>query len=441
MKRIVFFSMLSVSALILAACGGGGATSAPQVSPPASAPSTPVPVQNSVPVVVDDGPLINGKALGTVNVAYVSVKVCAPGSVSACVTVDHVMVDTGSTGLRLLASALGNDVALPATVAGNQQAVTECARFAVGYTWGAVRRADVRLAGEAALNIPVQIISDPSLAAAPADCSSTGGPMNDVPNLAANGILGIGNAVADCGRATCPATGAPVTYYTCSGASCTGVPMPADQQVRNPVAAFATDNNGSVLQLPAIDAGGAVNVNGTLVFGIGTQSDNALGKATVLTLDPDDYTFVTVFQGRTYVGFIDSGSNFNTFADSGIPQCADQPGFYCPPETLSLTATNTGLDGQSGQVDFKVADVDSLAVALPDGNAANDVAVVNPGSSTLNDRSFDWGLPFFYGRSVFTAIEGRLAAGTVGPWVGYAPLAGPTMTIQPVSASSSTAIR
>lgn len=437
MKRILVISALSFSALILAACGGGGGASAPQVSPPDSGASAPAAVQNSIPVVVDDGPMVNGQPLGAVNVAYVSVKVCAPGSASACVTVDHVMVDTGSSGLRLLASAVGNSVALPTAVTSDQQPLAECTRFAVGYTWGAVRRADVRLGGEAALNIPVQIISDPSVAAAPTDCSSAGDPMNDVPSLAANGILGIGHAVADCGRGSCAATGGPVTYYTCSGAACTGVALPSDQQVRNPVAAFAADNNGSLLQLPAIDAGGAINVNGTLVFGIGTQPDNALGTATVLTLEPNSFTFVTTFQGQRYVGFIDSGSNFDAFTDSSIPLCTDAAGFYCPASTLNLTAINTGFNGQSVAVDFSVANFESLATALPDGNAANDVAVTSHGGTTLNDGTFDWGLPFFYGRSVYTAIEGRMAAGTVGPWVGFEPLTRPTMTIEPVSAASS----
>jgi hypothetical protein len=34
-------------------------------------------------------------------------------------------------------------------------------------------------------------------------------------------------------------------------------------------------------------------------------------------------------------------------------------------------------------------------------------------------RSFDFGLPFFYGRSVFTAIQGRSAGGFTGPYFAY----------------------
>ena len=33
-----------------------------------------------------------------------------------------------------------------------------------------------------------------------------------------------------------------------------------------------------------------------------------------------------------------------------------------------------------------------------------------------NAGSFDWGLPFFYGRAVFTAIEGQSTPGGAGPY-------------------------
>src|SRR5207248_2177278 len=45
---------------------------------------------------VDAGPA------GGVNTAFVSVQVCVPGT-TTCQTIDHVEVDTGSIGLRILA--------------------------------------------------------------------------------------------------------------------------------------------------------------------------------------------------------------------------------------------------------------------------------------------------------------------------------------------------
>ena len=49
----------------------------------------------------------------------------------------------------------------------------ECLVFGSGYTWGAVRSADVKLAGEVASSLPVQIIADPSVPATPPTATGT----------------------------------------------------------------------------------------------------------------------------------------------------------------------------------------------------------------------------------------------------------------------------
>jgi hypothetical protein len=44
----------------------------------------------------------------------------------------------------------------------------------------------------------------------------------------------------------------------------------------------------------------------------------------------------------------------------------------------------------------------------------------NAGISSLQlPASFDWGLAFFYGRNVFTAIEGAATPGGIGPCFAY----------------------
>src|SRR5664279_5010150 len=53
-------------------------------------------VNNVLPIVVDLGPLNN-----YANGSFATVTVCTPGT-STCQTIDHVLVDTGSIGLRLL---------------------------------------------------------------------------------------------------------------------------------------------------------------------------------------------------------------------------------------------------------------------------------------------------------------------------------------------------
>jgi hypothetical protein len=42
-----------------------------------------------------------------------------------------------------------------------------------------------------------------------------------------------------------------------------------------------------------------------------------------------------------------------------------------------------------------------------------------PNLAGPNTGSFDFGLPFFFGRNVFTAIEGKSTSGGPGPYVAY----------------------
>ena len=78
----------------LAACGGENGSSGDGGS------SIGAPGPNVQPIVVDPGP-----AGDYVNGSFTSVTVCVPGTTS-CQTIDGVLVDTGSSGLRILSSAL-----------------------------------------------------------------------------------------------------------------------------------------------------------------------------------------------------------------------------------------------------------------------------------------------------------------------------------------------
>src|SRR5487761_1104451 len=87
----ILILLLALGALGLAACGGSSSSSSN---------NTPT-INNVQPITVNSGPA-NNYADG----AFTSVKVCAPGSSSTCQTITGVLVDTGSSGLRLLASVL-----------------------------------------------------------------------------------------------------------------------------------------------------------------------------------------------------------------------------------------------------------------------------------------------------------------------------------------------
>jgi hypothetical protein len=199
-----------------------------------------------------------------------------------------------------------------------------------------------------------------------------------------------------------------------------------NQQLRNPVSMFTTDNNGVIIQLPVVADGGQTSTSGSLVFGIGTESNNGLGSAVVLPIDTNINDaafggFTTVFNGKSFPGstavlnssFIDSGSNAIVFLDpptSGIKECTIDTGFYCPPSTLSLSAVNQAIGGASRGVAFKVANAETLFTnnggsnfAFSDLGAPAASGVTTP---QVTDGFFDWGLPFFFGRNVYTAIQG-----------------------------------
>ena len=58
-----------------------------------------------------------------------------------------------------------------------------------------------------------------------------------------------------------------------------------------------------ILQLPAIDATGAASATGYLVFGIGTENNNALNGAGIYTVDGSG-NFSTTFGGSVLSGFV-----------------------------------------------------------------------------------------------------------------------------------------
>jgi Protein of unknown function (DUF3443) len=360
---------------------------------------------NVQPITAGGGPA------GIPNGLFTNVVVCVPGS-SNCTTVGGILVDTGSTGLRILSSALPSGFSLPQQTSGNG-VTAECFQFVDGFTWGPVHMADVQLANEKANSLAVQIIAEPSLSAIPPACAHTGRPQQTLQALGANGILGVGIFPQDCGPACAAAgSGNPGLYWACSGSNCRPTAQALAQQLQQPVSLFSGDNNGVAIQLPSIPATGASTVNGSLIFGIGTQSNNGLGSATVLTLN-NSGDFTTIFKGQSIgSSFIDSGSNALFFLDpasTGLPACL-QGHFYCPAGTQSFSATNMGTNGASTPVNFSVA------------NAQTEFSTQNflfDDIAGPNARNFDWGVPFFYGRTVFTAIAGSNTPAGAGPYVAY----------------------
>ena len=399
-------------------------------------------VNNVLPIVVDSGP----PGVSYVNGAFVNVTVCPPGT-STCQTIDHVLVDTGSIGLRLFAQgAAGGELsptAFPLQTDSSGNPIAQCNQFIDGFTWGSVSLSTIQMAGETAstvpnatvAGVPIQIIGDPRVPAVPASCT---GMTNEstVSSFGANGILGIGTFQQDCGSRCVSNSPIPTVYYSCASGTCNPTLQGLPQQVTNPVWVLLQDNNGTVVQLaPNLPSGGAATWSGSLIFGIGTQTNNGLGSATVFDVDSNG-NFDTAFNGQTNsCSFIDSGSNAYFFPSSGYPglvACTGAiSGFYCPtingqPTLLSsLQATNQSNvnTAQTGIVSFNVGNANTLFSNNNGNNTAfSELGGPNSAPSGCNG-SFDWGLSFFYGKpnGVFTAIEQQPVTGTsyIGPFWAY----------------------
>lgn len=375
---------------LLAACGGGDDGG----GPPSSADTVPVSIGMSNTCV-------------TINELCTSVTICQPGT-GNCQTVSDVLVDIGSVGLRVFGSVLSTP--LSQTVDAQGRAVGECAFFADGSAmWGGVQMADVVLGGGPPVRVPIQVI-----AATFGGQSASSNPCNDTvdanPNDAnLNGILGIGLFRQDCGPACAPGTGDSnnTLYFSCGSNSCAGTVVPLADQVQHPVWLLPSGNNGVVISLPNVPASGAPSVTGSLILGI----DSAAANTPPANVVPARNGFVTtVYKGRTFAqSIIDSGSNGLFFPDAGLPACpAPLNGFYCPPNALNLSATITGINAIT--VPFQVANTQSL---VGTGNAAFN----NLGGEF---STFDWGLPFFLGRTVFVGIEGQPSSlGISGPYFAF----------------------
>ncbi|KXW55294.1 DUF3443 domain-containing protein [Ferrovum sp. PN-J185] len=392
------FTIIFVALLNACGGGGGGGGSTTSVTPTSVSLTNPASGNNVANITVSSQPQSSGLP-NNVNIPMVSVTVCQPGSNTQCQTIDNVLVDSGSYGLRIFSNQITNFT--PSFLQSGSSTVTECVQFADGYTYGPIANLDVAIAGEKASNIPVNIMASPSFTSTPSGCSTGLQSLQSPTSFGSNGVLGIGDNAND---------GAYGLYYFCNGNTCTyqnNVTNTSSFVVVNPVSKFVVDNNGVIISMPSITAAtGNSSASGQLIFGIGTQSNNALpSNANVITPDANNY-FVTTLNGTTYnSSFIDSGSNglfFNTNINLNLcSQNSNWYGFYCPNTTQNLTAQITLSNNTTTGVNFSV----TSPLNYPNTAFAFDDLAGTQLNGNIYNNSFDWGLPFFYGKQVFVSIS------------------------------------
>ena len=374
---------------------------------------------NVAPLVIDGFPCAAGGTVGAANnanVPYVSIKVCAPGSTTNCQIIDHITVDTGSSGLRIAASALPSSLQPGANglpqVSGHTPSttLTECEGYVSSYVYGPVVKADIYIAGKQVSNANLQVFGAPGYTV-PSGCvnSNPGSTETDTTQtFGGNGLIGIGFDLLDQGQ-----------FFDCStalGTSCIDNTQYAG--VPSIVPLFSSDNNGVVIALPSVSSAGLSSpVVGTLTFGVSTQANNTPTTSTLAIVN-DTYSgeFNTQIGGVWSPAYIDSGTFimfFNDAANTNLTLCTSvaNTGFYCPtqPQTIPLTFANYGSKVSLGSLNYQVANADQINTLT--AMAFNNIAGPTSQTSTLTG-TVAYGLSFFYGREMYFLFNSKTAPGT-----------------------------
>jgi hypothetical protein len=188
---------------------------------------------------------------------------------------------------------------------------------------------------------------------------------------------------------------------------------------------FAKDSNGMSLGFPGVTQA-SPTLDGQMIFGIGTQANNQVGNSAVFTVDlSGNFTTNLASTSQSLSSSrVSSGMRALFFPDGELPACADANSFFCPTGPTSMAAVQIGSNNMQSTINFSVDNADALFAANPGYAAFATLAGPNGSggcSAGTGACRFEWGLPFFYGRTVFTSINGRPVPPQtpLGPWFAY----------------------
>ena len=372
---------------------------------------------------------VSGHDVLSRNTPFVDVTVC--NTRGKCKTVSNVMVDTGSTGLRMVRGAVEELHLDPVTDAAGQP-LANWGRASSSELWGPVHWAKVQIGKVTTQRaIPIQVFDAPT----DGELVPAGYGRVDKRRLMGfrcNGVLGIG-----------PQRHVDTGYYRWEEGSNSWLWKSPSQwvaqgvdrtrQLVNPIARFpAPYNNGSVLSMPAVDWNtGAERVRGLLGLGIGEPTDRLFESGRrVLSHDFNDKSqFPAVLGGRRVELTARTSTSGMTLdlAHLGIPRHASSPKLYDAkvPTVIDLTVPHAGEYVRLARPLYVGPTVDYVAAHPGHGVLPMIVGAPDrPGEPNV------LGMPFYYGRTVATGL-----AGTVNPFaqgravnskpVAAAPFSGP----------------
>jgi len=414
-----FLWILGCFFLSFSGCGGGGGAS-PSAGEPGLGPisancltakGSGTASDNTLPIYLgtagDNSSSICGSAI---NNPCTDVTICSPSG-SNCQTISNILVDTGSSGLRVFRSVLNNTAELNQVASPAGTPVGECAAFGNGAygDWGPLVYAQVTLSGEPSVTLPIQLI-DPTYAgqytsngspqASNPSCRSTFTPDTTPENASFNGILGVGLSVHWCGSDCATTVNNGVYFSSCSGSGCSGTSLGNCEQDQNPVPLYPADHQGVLLSFPSITYAES-SAKGSLILGIGSQTDNTPSSDVKAYQANSLGNFQTTFNGSPYTSYIDSGSDGYFFYDSpsSITNSGSPDYYYNPTSPQPLSATISGAtQAQNTPISFTIETPPAQGSGFSEG--------VIPDIGFYTTGVFDWGLPFFFlKRNVYVGIN------------------------------------
>jgi hypothetical protein len=401
----------SVAPIAASAVSPSTATTPSSSPTPEPQAATAAMLANTVPVLVKASPRIND-----FNRPFVNVTLCVPGT-TVCQSIDNVLLDTGSSGFRVLQNVLSPALKLPQVADHVGRQVGQCALRLSGAVagkaqsavWGSVRKADLKIAGMVAHSLSIEVVTDPAFPSVPNGCRNAADKVTI--DFGFNGILGVRGFDADCGIGCANGIPAIPRYYGCASDTCSGVTLPVEEQVRNPVALFGPGyDNGVVITLPAVDGASNVPVQGAVTFGIGTRANNQLGHAKVFKTDGSGL-IATIYGGTQVRALLDTGNPYIAFHDPDIQRCTApaSTNLYCLATVQQNTAINQSTNGMR----------DTVTVTITQPTSKAPVQAGSFGRYVDAGTGLTWGLPFYFGRTVFTAIDGKSTPAGTGPYIAY----------------------
>jgi hypothetical protein len=415
-KRKKFIVLSLVLLLILSSCNSGGKSNTN--NEPTNNVVVPVTPPSSPNLMINVSPN-NGGVCSNINTPCVSVTICSPTNPESCQTIDNVLIDSGSIGLRIFSSELNSSLLNNLPIESiNGAPIANCVGYGdLSANWGTVALANINLGNESTIeSIPMQLI-DASYADGGEQCLQyLNGPsgsgsytLETTPvKFGFNGILGVGPIIYD--NVT--------SYFTCTDSSCSKYPSISQTNsllLANPIAFLPESyESGITFKFPTLGNNGATNAVGYAVFGVGTNSDNNFESGVniyTVAIDRSCGLFIcmptTLYGTSIQYGFLDTGSNFLYFNDGNI---SNNNGFYTPNSMLTLSPENTDKNDKNIATNINIANFDNLY------DNTNNTSFNNNGADIGLDNFIDYGLPFFFGKTVYICFAGMTCNGVDGPY-------------------------